>query len=207
MPVHHHVNDRHLVDQGLTNHWGYNTLSFFAPDIRYAASDNPLVAVQEFKTMVRVLHSHGIEVILDVVFNHSAEGNHYGPTLNFRGIDNPSYYRLVEENKRYYFDYTGCGKSNYISIYRYRYRYCYFDPSLNPYPYVLGNTLNVRHPRVLQMIMDSLRYWVTEMHVDGFRFDLASTLGKNQSIISCIIYIIRWFIYFLFIISNSQNLL
>lgn len=150
LPVHHHVNDRHLVDKGLTNHWGYNTLSFFAPDIRYAASENPLVAVQEFKTMVRVLHSHGIEVILDVVFNHSAEGNHFGPMLNFRGIDNPSYYRLVEDNKRFYFDYTGC-----------------------------GNTLNVRHPRVLQMIMDSLRYWVTEMHVDGFRFDLASTLART----------------------------
>jgi isoamylase len=150
MPVHYHIDERNLVDQGLCNFWGYNTLSFFAPDNRYAHTDNPLEAVSEFKTMVRILHSHGIEVILDVVYNHTAEGNHMGPTFSFKGIDNRAYYRGVEGDSRYYFDYTGC-----------------------------GNSLNVRHPRVLQLIMDSLRYWITEMHVDGFRFDLASTLART----------------------------
>lgn len=150
MPVHHHAYDHYLVDQGLTNHWGYNTLAFFAPDSRYAMPGLPNRAIREFKTMVRNLHSAGIEVILDVVYNHTAEGNHMGPTLSLRGIDNRSYYRLVPGNERYYMDYTGC-----------------------------GNTLNMVHPRALQLIMDSLRYWVTEMHVDGFRFDLASALARE----------------------------
>ncbi|HLV66229.1 MAG TPA: glycogen debranching protein GlgX, partial [Polyangiaceae bacterium] len=149
MPVHHHVDDRVLVERGLTNYWGYNTLSFFAPDIRYAAP-NGIPATQQFQTMVRNLHRAGIEVILDVVYNHTAEGNHLGPTLTMRGIDNASYYRLVPDDARYYMDFTGC-----------------------------GNTLNMQHPRVLQLIMDSLRYWVLEMHVDGFRFDLASTLARE----------------------------
>jgi isoamylase len=149
MPVHHHVNDGTLVARGLTNYWGYNTLSFFAPDERLAAHCSQDAAAQ-FKTMVRSLHRAGIEVILDVVYNHTAEGNHLGPTLSMRGIDNESYYRLVPGNERYYFDFTGC-----------------------------GNTLNVRNPRVLQLIMDSLRYWVLEMHVDGFRFDLASALARE----------------------------
>jgi isoamylase len=150
MPVHHHAYDRHLVDRGLTNYWGYNTIAFFAPDLRYSMSGTPEGSVREFKTMVRNLHSGGLEVILDVVYNHTAEGNQLGPTLSFRGIDNAAYYRLVPENPRYYMDYTGC-----------------------------GNTLNMRHPRVLQLIMDSLRYWVLEMHVDGFRFDLASALARE----------------------------
>jgi isoamylase len=149
MPVHHHAYDRHLVERGLSNYWGYNTLSFFAPDLRYATRPDPLEAVREFKMMVRALHAEGIEVILDVVYNHTAEGNHLGPTLSWRGIDNASYYRLTGD-KRYYMDYTGC-----------------------------GNTLNMTHPRVLQMIMDSLRYWALEMHVDGFRFDLASALARE----------------------------
>ncbi|HEX8750136.1 MAG TPA: glycogen debranching protein GlgX [Nitrospira sp.] len=148
LPVHHFIRDKHLVDRGLTNYWGYNSIGFFAPDTRYATS--PDRAVWEFKTMVKALHNAGIEVILDVVYNHTGEGNHLGPTLSFRGIDNASYYRLVPMQPRYYLDYTGC-----------------------------GNTLNVRQPRVLQMIMDSLRYWVLEMHVDGFRFDLASTLARE----------------------------
>jgi glycogen operon protein len=148
MPVHHHVDDRHLVERGLSNYWGYNTLSFFAPDERYAASCG-ITTAEQFKTMVRNLHRAGIEVILDVVYNHTAEGNQLGPTLSMRGIDNASYYRLAE-NRRYYMDFTGC-----------------------------GNTLNMRHPRVLQLIMDSLRYWVQEMHVDGFRFDLASALARE----------------------------
>jgi isoamylase len=149
MPVHHHAYDRHLVERGLSNYWGYNTLSFFAPDVRYSVSQQPLKALREFKHMVRVLHSVGIEIILDVVYNHTAEGNQLGPTLSLRGIDNQAYYRLAED-RRYYMDFTGC-----------------------------GNTLNMTHPRVLQLIMDSLRYWALEMHVDGFRFDLASTLARE----------------------------
>lgn len=148
LPVHHHASEYHLVQKGLTNYWGYNTLSYFAPDNRYASPTmNP---VNEFKMMVRTLHDAGIEVILDVVYNHTAEGNHLGPTLSLRGIDNSTYYRLIGDDPRYYMDYTGC-----------------------------GNTLNMRHPQVLQLIMDSLRYWVTEMHVDGFRFDLASALARE----------------------------
>jgi len=150
MPVHHFVRDKHLADRGLTNYWGYNTVGFFSPDIRYAVSPVRGRHVREFKTMVKTLHSSGIEVILDVVYNHTAEGNHLGPTLSFRGIDNAAYYRLMDNDRRHYIDYTGC-----------------------------GNTLNVTHPRTLQLIMDSLRYWVTEMHVDGFRFDLASTLARE----------------------------
>jgi glycogen operon protein len=149
MPVHYHVNDRHLVERGQTNYWGYNTLGYFAPHLSYASRASPRKSVEEFKTMVRTLHAAGMEVILDVVYNHTAEGNELGPTLSFRGVDNASYYRLAED-KRYYMDFTGC-----------------------------GNTLNMVHPRVLQLIMDSLRYWVTEMHVDGFRFDLASTLARE----------------------------
>jgi len=146
MPVHAFVDDRRLVERGLRNYWGYNTIGFFAPEKRYSASGK----VAEFKTMVKTLHSAGMEVILDVVYNHTAEGNECGPTLCFRGIDNAAYYRLVADDKRYYQDYTGC-----------------------------GNTLNMRNPRVLQLIMDSLRYWVTEMHVDGFRFDLAASLARE----------------------------
>lgn len=147
MPVHGFLHDHYLVERGLRNYWGYNTLSYFAPERGYAATDNP---TNEFKTMVKTLHSAGLEVILDVVYNHTAEGNQMGPTLSFRGIDNAAYYRLVPGNERYYMDYTGC-----------------------------GNTLNMMHPRVLQLIMDSLRYWVLEMHVDGFRFDLASALARE----------------------------
>ncbi len=150
MPVHYFIHDRHLVEKGLCNYWGYNTLGYFAPEARYASGQEDGKSVREFKQMVRVLHSAGIEVILDVVYNHTGEGNHLGPTISLRGIDNASYYRLVPDNPRYYKDYTGC-----------------------------GNTLNMRHPRVLQLVMDSLRYWVTEMHVDGFRFDLASTLARE----------------------------
>ncbi len=150
LPIHHFVRDKHLADRGLANYWGYNTIGFFAPDIRYATSPVRGRHVREFKTMVKTLHSAGIEVILDVVYNHTAEGNHMGPTLSFRGIDNASYYRLMADEKRYYMDYTGC-----------------------------GNTLNVTNPRALQLVMDSLRYWVTEMHVDGFRFDLASALARE----------------------------
>ncbi|MCA9470829.1 MAG: glycogen debranching protein GlgX [Nitrospirales bacterium] len=150
LPVHHFVNDNFLKERGLTNYWGYNSIGFFAPDIRYSAYKDLGRKVYEFKTMVKTFHSAGIEVILDVVYNHTGEGNHLGPTLSFRGIDNASYYRLVPDDPRYYMDYTGC-----------------------------GNTLNVRHPRTLQLIMDSLRYWVCEMHVDGFRFDLASTLARE----------------------------
>jgi isoamylase len=146
MPVHAFVDDRHLVEKGLRNYWGYNTIGFFAPDSRYSASGK----VNEFKTMVKTLHSAGIEVILDVVYNHTAEGSQLGPTLCFRGVDNASYYRLAHDNPRYYMDYTGC-----------------------------GNTLDMQHPRVLQLMMDSLRYWVTEMHVDGFRFDLAAALARE----------------------------
>ncbi|MBI3899663.1 MAG: glycogen debranching protein GlgX [Gammaproteobacteria bacterium] len=146
MPVHAFADDRLLVAKGLRNYWGYNSIGFFAPDMRYSA----MGTIGEFKTMVKRLHSAGIEVILDVVYNHTAEGNQLGPTLSFRGIDNTSYYRLSPEDPRYYMDYTGC-----------------------------GNTLNMRHPRVLQLIMDSLRYWVQEMHIDGFRFDLASALARE----------------------------
>jgi isoamylase len=146
MPVHYFIDDRLLVDRGLRNYWGYNTIGFFAPEPRYFATNS----INEFKTMVKTLHSAGIEVILDVVYNHTAEGNQLGPTLSFRGIDNPSYYRLAPDNQRYYMDYTGT-----------------------------GNSLNMRHPRVLQLIMDSLRYWVLDMHVDGFRFDLAATLARE----------------------------
>lgn len=150
MPVHHFANDSTLVEKGLSNYWGYNTIGFLAPDPKYSSSGTPGGQVQEFKAMVRALHEAGIEVILDVVYNHTAEGNHMGPTLSFRGIDNAAYYRLVDDDKRYYMDYTGT-----------------------------GNSLNVGHPHALQLIMDSLRYWVTEMHVDGFRFDLASTLARE----------------------------
>ncbi|HJP71833.1 MAG TPA: glycogen debranching protein GlgX, partial [Candidatus Limnocylindria bacterium] len=147
LPVHQHVNDRHLVERGLSNYWGYNTIGFFAPEVAYSATGEP---VSEFKTMVKRLHDAGIEVILDVVYNHTGEGNHLGPTLSFRGIDNAAYYRLDPDNLRYYVDYTGT-----------------------------GNTLDATSPRVLQLIMDSLRYWITEMHVDGFRFDLASALARE----------------------------
>ncbi|HEY1234448.1 MAG TPA: glycogen debranching protein GlgX [Candidatus Binatia bacterium] len=150
MPVHQFIADKHLEDRGLTNYWGYNSIGFFAPDARYASSGVAGEQVDEFKSMVRALHREGIEVILDVVYNHTGEGNHLGPTLCFRGVDNASYYRLVPEDRRYYMDYTGC-----------------------------GNTLDMTHPRVLQLITDSLRYWVREMHVDGFRFDLASTLARE----------------------------
>ncbi|PPI03201.1 glycogen debranching enzyme GlgX [Rathayibacter sp. AY1D1] len=150
MPVHQFVNDSTLMDKGLSNYWGYNTIGFFAPQNTYSSTGDQGQQVQEFKSMVKALHAAGIEVILDVVYNHTAEGNHLGPTLSFRGIDNEAYYRLVDDDKRYYMDYTGT-----------------------------GNTLNVRHPHSLQLIMDSLRYWVTEMRVDGFRFDLASALARE----------------------------
>ena len=150
LPVHGFVDDKHLLDQGKRNYWGYNSIAFFAPDVRYRTMDVAGSGALEFKHMVKRLHKAGIEVILDVVYNHTAEGNHNGPTISFKGIDNPTYYRLVPGNARHYFDYTGT-----------------------------GNTLNVRHPQTLQLIMDSLRYWITEMHVDGFRFDLASTLARS----------------------------
>ena len=148
LPVHCFVDDRLLVQRGLRNYWGYNSIGFFAPDRRYASSGD---APNEFKAMVRALHRAGIEVILDVVYNHTAEGNHLGPTLCFRGLDNAAYYRLMPSDPRYYMDYTGC-----------------------------GNTLNTTHPQVLRLIMDSLRYWVEQMHVDGFRFDLAATLARES---------------------------
>ena len=147
LPVQAFTDDRHLVAQGLHNYWGYNTIGFFAPEPRYMTTG----VLSEFKTMVARLHEAGIEVILDVVYNHTGEGNHLGPTLSFRGIDNASYYKLMPGDKRYYADDTGT-----------------------------GNTLNIAHPRVLQMVMDSLRYWVSEMHVDGFRFDLATVLGRES---------------------------
>jgi len=154
MPVHHFIVERHLLDKGLTNYWGYNSIGYFAPDCRYSSSARDGLRagehVAEFKTMVKLLHRSGIEVILDVVYNHTAEGNHFGPTLSFRGIDNAAYYRLVPNDRRYYMDYTGC-----------------------------GNTLDMTHPRALQLIMDSLRYWIQEMHVDGFRFDLAAALARE----------------------------
>jgi len=150
MPVHQFMHDERLLGLGLRNYWGYNTFGFFAPHYQYAANRQAGGAVAEFKMMVRSLHEAGIEVILDVVYNHTAEGNHLGPTINFRGIDNAAYYRLVDTDLRLYKDYTGT-----------------------------GNSLNARHPHVLQLIMDSLRYWVTEMHVDGFRFDLAAALARE----------------------------
>jgi glycogen operon protein len=150
MPVHQFIHDDRLVRQGLKNYWGYNSIGYLAPHNGYASSDAPGWLVQEFKQMVKMLHEAGIEVILDVVYNHTAEGNHLGPTLSFKGIDNAAYYRLKPDEPRYYMDYTGT-----------------------------GNSLNMRHPHVLQLIMDSLRYWVLEMHVDGFRFDLAATLARE----------------------------
>ena len=149
LPVHHFVDDRLLVDRGLRNYWGYNSIGYLAPEARYATQGLGH-QVYEFKSMVRTFHAAGIEVILDVVYNHTAEGNHLGPTLSFRGIDNQAYYRLVPDNARFYYDFTGT-----------------------------GNSLNMRHPRTIQLIMDSLRYWVTEMHVDGFRFDLAPVLARE----------------------------
>ena len=150
LPVHHFVNDEFLENKGLSNYWGYNSIGYFAPHSAYSGSGVIGGQVQEFKQMVKALHAAGIEVILDVVYNHTGEGNQLGPMLCFRGVDNAAYYRLVAENRRYYKDYTGT-----------------------------GNTLNMMHPRVLQLIMDSLRYWVLEMHVDGFRFDLAATLARE----------------------------
>ncbi|HLO58863.1 MAG TPA: glycogen debranching protein GlgX [Bacteroidales bacterium] len=150
MPVHQFIIDRHLWESGRTNYWGYNSIGYFAPDLRYSSTINLGDQVVEFKEMVRTLHEAGIEVILDVVYNHTAEGNHLGPTLCFRGIDNHSYYRLDEKDKRFYVDYTGT-----------------------------GNTMNSVHPTILRLIMDSLRYWVLEMHVDGFRFDLATVLARE----------------------------
>jgi glycogen operon protein len=150
LPVHQFVHDSHLVDEGLRNYWGYNSIGYLAPHSEYSAGGQDGEQVQEFKFMVKTLHEADIEVILDVVYNHTAEGNHLGPMLSFRGIDNAAYYRLMPEERNFYLDYTGT-----------------------------GNSLNMRHPSVLQLIMDSLRYWVTEMHVDGFRFDLASTLARE----------------------------
>jgi isoamylase len=152
LPVHAHVDDKALLDRGLTNFWGYNTIGFFAPEGKYSSSGDRGEQVNEFKTMVRNLHAAGFEVILDVVYNHTAEGNHLGPTLAFRGIDNIASYRLRTENPRFYLDFTGT-----------------------------GNTFNLLHPRTLQLVMDSLRYWVLEMHVDGFRFDLATTLARDAN--------------------------
>ena len=150
MPIHQHALDVSLAERGLTNYWGYNTLGYFAPDVRFSSGASPMDAIHEFKRMVRALHQAGIEVILDVVYNHTCEGDRFGPTLSLRGIDNSSYYRLLPNDPQRYEDFTGC-----------------------------GNTLNMQTPRVLQLIMDSLRYWVTEMHVDGFRFDLASALARE----------------------------
>jgi isoamylase len=150
MPVHSFLTDKHLADQGLENYWGYNSTNFFSPDARYSGSGDRGGQLAEFKTMVKSFHREGIEVILDVVYNHTSEGNHMGPMLSFRGIDNPIYYRLMADQPRYYMDYTGT-----------------------------GNSLNVRNPQVLKLIMDSLRYWIEEMHVDGFRFDLAAALARE----------------------------
>jgi len=150
MPVHHFVMDDHLIKKGLANYWGYNTIGYFAPDTRYSSSGMQGEQVTEFKNMVKELHKAGLEVIIDVVYNHTAEGNEFGPTLSFKGIDNAAYYRLPEDDKRHYKDYTGT-----------------------------GNTLNANLPNVLRLIMDSLRYWILDMHVDGFRFDLAATLARE----------------------------
>jgi isoamylase len=150
LPVHQFINDRNLVDRGLTNYWGYNSIAFLAPDARYASGGPPGTQVSEFKSMVKAFHRAGIEVILDVVYNHTGEGNHLGPTLSLRGVDNASYYRLDPADKRHYVDFTGT-----------------------------GNSLNMQHPRTVQLIFDSLRYWVTDMHVDGFRFDLAPVLARE----------------------------
>ena len=149
MPVHQFAADRHLVEQGLTNYWGYNSIAFLAPHVGYATGGLGQ-QVTEFKSMVRTLHRAGLEVILDVVYNHTGEGNHLGPTLSLRGIDNASYYRLQPDDPRYHVDFTGT-----------------------------GNSLNILHPRTMALIMDSLRYWVTDMHVDGFRFDLAPVLVRG----------------------------
>jgi glycogen operon protein len=150
LPVHQFVHEEHLIDKGLRNYWGYHSYGFFAPHNQYAADQDPIEVVREFKGMVKLLHEAGLEVILDVVYNHTGEGNQLGPMLSFKGLDNTAYYRTSEQDPRFYVDYTGT-----------------------------GNTLNMRHPHVLQLIMDSLRYWVREMHVDGFRFDLASTLARE----------------------------
>ena len=150
LPVHHFLTPQFLIERGLHNYWGYDSIGFFAPYSEYSASGKRGEQVREFKEMVKAMHAAGIEVILDVVYNHTGEGNQMGPTVCFRGVDNGSYYRLVAEDPRFYFDFTGT-----------------------------GNTLNVRHPQVLKLIMDSLRYWATEMHVDGFRFDLASALARE----------------------------
>lgn len=154
LPIHYHVDERFLVERKKCNYWGYNSIGFFAPEPEYFATRDPDRQLHEFKSMVRALHQAGIEVILDVVYNHTAEGNQLGPTLSWKGVDNRNYYHLSPEDPRYYMDFTGC-----------------------------GNTPNTRHPRTLQLIMDSLRYWVTEMHVDGFRFDLAATLGRTQLVV------------------------
>jgi glycogen operon protein len=151
LPVHDFVDDNYLLEKGLKNYWGYNTLNYFSPDARYSGSGDRGGQVREFRDMVKALHRAGIEVILDVVYNHTAEGNHLGPTLSFKGIDNPTYYRLMADNPRYYMDYTGT-----------------------------GNSLNARNPQVIKLVNDSLRYWVQEMHVDGFRFDLAPTLAREE---------------------------
>ncbi|MGV3774423.1 MAG: glycogen debranching protein GlgX [Verrucomicrobiales bacterium] len=150
LPVHDFLREKHLLDKGLTNYWGYNTRNFFSPSSLYSSAGDRGQQVTEFKNMVKMLHKAGIEVILDVVYNHTCEGNHQGPSISFRGIDNPTYYHLVQDNKRYYMDFTGT-----------------------------GNSMNVNHPQVLKLIMDSLRYFVTDMHVDGFRFDLASVLARE----------------------------
>jgi glycogen operon protein len=150
LPVHDYLREKHLLDKGLTNYWGYNTRNFFSPSSLYSSSGDRGQQVTEFKHMVKTLHNAGMEVILDVVYNHTCEGNHFGPVISFRGIDNPTYYHLVQDNKRYYMDFTGT-----------------------------GNSMNVNHPQVLKLIMDSLRYFVTDMHVDGFRFDLASVLARE----------------------------
>ncbi len=150
MPVHQFIHDHHLDGRRLRNYWGYNTIGYFAPHAGYSSAGAGGQQVIEFKRMVKALHAAGIEVILDVVYNHTAEGNHLGPVLSLRGIDNHAYYRLMPDDPRYYMDYTGT-----------------------------GNSLNMRHPHVLQLLMDSLRYWIVDMHVDGFRFDLAATLARE----------------------------